>query len=240
MCKGCHSYCIDTFMSKRSVHMCPTKGVHVSVSWEQESNSGLAQALSVLVGKSYMVADRILDARSPGFTHPSAHPSSTMDFAWTPNFEATMLHKQMQEEQFQQLSLLCDAGFLAKYIWNKSGGMVNYIWDKAKNMLVEEVPEEFGVLCETYNLSNSVSMQPPPSQSPEKQEEQQHMETQQQDVETQPQNFVATQIERLNKLQSKISELEKKNDAQSRMIALYNLERKSYSTATPEGGPAAA
>ena len=70
-----------------------------------------------------------------------------MDFAWTPNFESTRLHMQMQDEQFQQLSWMCAAGLLAKFTWTKGGRVVNYIWDKAKQALIEEIPEEFGVFC---------------------------------------------------------------------------------------------
>ena len=184
----------------------------------------LAQVQFVLVTNSYMVAERLLDARSPVFTHPSALLSETIDFAWTVNFKANQMALQIQDENSQQLAFMCAAGLLANCSWNKDGRMVSYIWDKAKEVLVEETPEEFGVLCETYNLPSSVSLQATPVNTPDKDGENN-------DGAEQPTNFVAGEVNRLHKVyEKKIKDLEKLNGEQGRMIAFYCREKASNST----------
>ena len=155
------SYCTVNFMSKRSVHVCPTKGAHMYVSWEYESNSGLAQDQSVLVDKTHMVAERFLSLRLPSFSStPSPFASRTMEHLFVRNFQVA----GEEEKSFEAMAMMAAAALTACATFNIGGTIVNFVWDKAKRAWKQEKNSPLTMAVENYALTqDSISMPTSPS-----------------------------------------------------------------------------
>ena len=189
--------------------MCPTKGVRTYTSWEHESNSGLAQDLSVTVDKIHMVAERLLDLRSPIFSLPSQRRAQAMEF--TPSY----VHN-VAEKNLETIAMMAGAAMTAKVTFNVGGKIICYIYDKARELWVEEKPKPRDYAVETFQLSGTASLLESPATT-----EQQSAEKDP-DAELQKPEFVAKGIKRLNKQNEQkddtIQDLKQRNEMQQRMI----------------------
>ena len=121
------------------------------------SNSGLAQALFVLVDKICMVAERLMDFRLP-FPPPTfLGVRITMSGAeyFIRGFEDNMA-AQTAADEWVELAANFGAGAVTlKAVFHVGDQAINMIYDKAKRMWIKE---DFNALVEAYELSSSASL----------------------------------------------------------------------------------
>ena len=143
------------------------------------SNSGLAQDSSVIVDKSYMVAERFseppLTTLFPTrFASPSAAMFSAEDFVgipgYGPNVARAAATQAANEQTADNMALMMAAAFGARVTINYGGQVFYYVYDKARKVFKLQKPS-FEDVVEIYQLSANASLQLTPVETPEKKEE---------------------------------------------------------------------
>ena len=129
-------------------------------------NSGLAQDLFVLVDKTCMVAERLLDLRLPRFPPIAIAARSTMSGAeeFIRSFADNRAAQIAIGEWVDTASNLGAIVMTLKVAFYVGGRAVNMISDRAKRMWIKE---NFDALVETYDMASSASLRDTPMGIPD-------------------------------------------------------------------------
>ena len=135
------------------------------------SNSGLAQERSVLVDKSYMVAERFselpLTTLFPTlFAFPSEAMFGAADFAGTPGYVPNVAARAANEQTADNMAMMMAAALGARVTINFGGRVFYYVYDTARKVLKLETPTSFEDTVETFQLSANASLPATPVETP--------------------------------------------------------------------------